>query len=117
MTGNPNVVAGDSIRRTQRAVLQSWIDWRVAARIYYSQHDRQNYRIRKLVNFDRSYPRLKMFSAEGRLMPSITWATRVQHQSRMSPASNAWRNSILVANRLVDSRSSCQLTHRAQATS
>lgn len=62
MTGNPMLLLGILSAVLSVQFFSLGLIGEVAARIYYSQHDRQNYRIRKLVNFDRSsYPRLKMF--------------------------------------------------------
>ena len=61
MTGNPMLLLGILSAVLSVQFFSLGLIGEVAARIYYSQHDRQNYRVRKLVNFDRSYPRLKMF--------------------------------------------------------
>ncbi len=64
MTGNPMLLLGILCAVLSVQFFSLGLIGEVAARIYYSQHDRQNYRVRKRVNFDQTYPRLKMFPRE-----------------------------------------------------
>ena len=61
MTGNPLLLLGILSAVLSVQFFSLGLIGEVAARIYYSQHDRKNYRVRKLVNFEQSYPHLKMF--------------------------------------------------------